>query len=602
MLQTIRKNPFLTKKNMEEGFLDLFQPLSSFFTKENLGHLKLGNHGTVYTEPRQEVEAFLRPLWGLGPYLVDNDTPFLEQYLDGIIAGTNPQSKDYWGEVEDFDQLIVEMASLSTLLLLNKEKTWNHLTKIEKENLHHWLIQVNERQIPRNNWHFFRVLVNLAMKFCDMPYSQEIINKDLTIIDSFYQKKGWYCDGVETQVDYYVSFAIHYYSLIYCHFMESEDPERVSVMKKRATEFAQTFKYWFAANGEAVPFGRSLTYRFAQVSFFSALVFANVEALPWGEIKGLISRHLHNWMEQEMFTTDGLLTVGYHYQNLVFAEGYNGPGSPYWAFKTFILLAVPKEHPYWQAKVEPLNLTRKMIALPESRNFYQFNEDTSHAQMFPAGQFINFQSHASAKYSKFVYSSHFGFSVPKSNYWYYEGAYDNCLALSEDNHYFRTKELDIFFEIQDDRIIHHWQPWSNVKIKSTILPLESCHIRIHEIETERELYGYEGAYSVPFEGKIPQTQKIKAVATTKIGTSLIEGIHGFLEADIVKTEPNTNLLYPTTILPHLKTRIGAGKHLLVSLVSGLLPEEQLEVPEIQVIENKVIVQQGNERKIVTLIN
>lgn len=83
---------------------------------------------------------------------------------------------------------------------------------------------------------------------------------------------------------------------------------------------------------------------------------------------------------------------------------------------------------------------------------------------------------------------------------------------------------------------------------------------------------------------------------------MIEGIHGFLEADIVKTEPNTNLLYPTTILPHLKTRIGAGKHLLVSLVSGLLPEEQLEVPEIQVIENKVIVQQGNERKIVTLIN
>ena len=46
--------------------------------------------------------------------------------------------------------------------------------------------------------------------------------------------------------------------------------------------------------------------------------------------------------EQRYFTTDGLLSVGYDYQNMVFAEGYNGPGSPYWAFKTFILLAVPK--------------------------------------------------------------------------------------------------------------------------------------------------------------------------------------------------------------------------------------------------------------------
>lgn len=67
--------------------------------------------------------------------------------------------------------------------------------------------------------------------------------------------------------------------------------------------------------------------------------------------------------------------------------------------------------------------------------------------MFPAGQFINYQAHAHDKYSKFVYSSHFGFSTIKSDYWYYEGAYDNCLALAEDDHYFRTKGLDDQYEI-----------------------------------------------------------------------------------------------------------------------------------------------------------
>ena len=38
-------------------------------------------------------------------------------------------------------------------------------------------------------------------------------------------------------------------------------------------------------------------------------------------------------------------------------------------------------------------------------------------------------------------------STIKSDYWYYEGAYDNCLALAEDDHYFRTKGLDDQYEI-----------------------------------------------------------------------------------------------------------------------------------------------------------
>ena len=65
-------------------------------------------------------------------------------------------------------------------------------------------------------------------------------------------------------------------------------------MKERATLFAQEFKYWFTQPGEAIPFGRSLTYRFAHS------LESDVEALPWGEIKGLISRHLHQWMNKDI--------------------------------------------------------------------------------------------------------------------------------------------------------------------------------------------------------------------------------------------------------------------------------------------------------------
>ena len=45
---------------------------------------------------------------------------------------------------------------------------------------------------------------------------------------------------------------------------------------------------------------------------------------------------------------------------------------------------------------------------------------------------IENQAHAQAKYSKFVYSSKFGFSVPKAGVTYEEGAFDNTLAVSRD--------------------------------------------------------------------------------------------------------------------------------------------------------------------------
>lgn len=589
-------NCFSTKIEVQESFNSMIKPLIPFFDESNLGRLKLGSHGTVYSESTRGVEAFLRPLWGIGPYLVDaEDDEILNHYIDGIVAGTNPKSDFYWGDAKDFDQLIVEMASLSTFILLNKEKFWERLSVKEQENIHRWLTIANERQLPKNNWYFFRILINVAMKKMKMPYSQERIDSDFKIINSFYRDKGWYCDGEDTQFDYYVSFAIHYYSLVYAAFMEDDDPERVGVIKERAIIFTQSFKYWFDANGEGLPFGRSLTYRFAQISFFSALVFANVEALPWGEIKGLISRHMKNWFSKEIFSTDGLLTVGYHYENLVFAEGYNSYGSPYWALKSYLLLAVPSDHPYWESEPLPLSIEKRNLASPESRNFYQFNQDLTHLQSFPAGQFVHNQNHPQAKYSKFVYSTIFGFSVPKQNYRYYEGAYDSILALSKDEHYFRTKDLDNDFEILEDRIIHYWQPWNDVVIKSIIIPLETCHVRIHEIETMAELTACEGGFSVPFQGEeLTVANGLVAEFKSKIGVSSVEGVVGFDNASIARVEPNTNLFYQRTVLPFLTSKVPVGKTMLVSIISGVKTDEVMERPIIDIKEDDITIRQKNK--------
>ncbi|WP_390405734.1 DUF2264 domain-containing protein [Lacticaseibacillus jixiensis] len=577
-------NQWTALADYERGFNDLMQPLQPALSALGAtGRLHLGDHGTVYSASTREVEAFLRPLWGLGAFThAHPDNVYWPQFLAGIQHATDPSDAAYWGDITDNDQLIVEMAALATTILLNTEAVQTQLGSAAVDQLAAWLRQANDHTLPDNNWHFFRVLVNLALKALGQAYSPEMIAADLQRIDDFYVGDGWYFDGNQTQRDYYIAFAMHYYGLLYATFAKADDPKRSAEFIKRATIFAKHYRDWFDAQGEALPFGRSLCYRFAQAAFFSALVFADVEALPWGEIKGLLARNLHTWFSQPIFDNAGVLSVGYHYSDLVFAEGYNGPGSPYWAMKTFILLATPKTHPFWQAPVVPYQAPDGLVVSQAGRALYQHSEQGTHTLSFPAGQFVNNQNHACAKYSKFVYSTRFGNSVPKATYWYYEGAYDNCLALAEDDHDFRSKALDDAYEIQADRVIHDWTPWTDVKIRSTIVPFAGWHLRVHEITTARAIDAYDGGFSAPIEA--PYDESALAYQSP-VGYVAVANIAGFARGGLVKPEPNTNLLYPRTVLPYLYQHLTPGRHVLVSAITGA--KQAVALPVITVDEHRV---------------
>jgi hypothetical protein len=83
--------------------------------------------------------------------------------------------------------------------------------------------------------------------------------------------------------------------------------------------------------GRAVPFGRSLTYRFAMSSFWGAVAFADLELpapLTWGVVRGLQLRNVRWWAKQAgAYNTDGTLTIGYVYPNHAMTE-VSAPYSP----------------------------------------------------------------------------------------------------------------------------------------------------------------------------------------------------------------------------------------------------------------------------------
>lgn len=576
-MDVLRNNKFLTQEDYQVALAKIIEPLRKSLLVTDVSGLHLGSSGAVYDQQRADMEALVRPLWGIASsWKFQEDDTLRDAYLDKLTKGTDPQNADYWGEIQDYDQYMVETAALSLTLLLHKDYFWALLSEQAQSNVINWLAQGLERKVPKNNWTFFKVLIRVALFYCGEKIERKRLTEELQLIDSMYVGQGWYMDGKTTQRDYYVPFAFHYYGLIYATFMKEEDPEWSVRFIERATLFAQDFVYYFDSDGEALPYGRSLTYRFAQGAFFSALVFADVEAIPWGELKMLLATHLRTWMTHDIFTFDGRLSIGYHYENLVMAEGYNAPGSPYWALKTFLLLAVRADHPFWQ--VEAVQVKKKSKRLIQHGNILLLQEmDGGHVLGFPAGMLVEGQAHAEAKYSKFVYSTKFGFSVPKAGVLYEEGAFDNTLAVSCDGgRYFRTKRETLDFQLTEECVSYRWSPFKDVVIKTELYPFGQWHVRVHDIDTKIPIEICEGGFSLSLSGRKSQGETGVGWSVVKDGAkvSQIVAIEGYEEACIVQPEANTSLFFPRTSLPCLKKILPAGSHRLMCLVGGMIVKNE----------------------------
>ena len=571
-----------TKQDVLDLFVAMSEPIKPFYS-EKCAFVKLDHFGAHYDTTSSYVEGFARVIWGLGPFIAGGGTSdLLDTYIKGIANGTDPESDEYWGELQDVDQKLVEMASLAVFLLLSPEHAWETLDGRTKENFAKSLYKINEVVVPRTNWLFFRILVNVALKKTGNPYDEAKLNEDLDGVDEYYLSNGFYRDGVRGQIDYYNPFAIHFYSLIYAKFMKDEDKERCNRFIERSSTFAKQFIYWFDNNGGAVPFGRSMTYRFAMSAFFSALAFCDVEALPWGTIKAVVMKNMRWWLEKPIFARDGILTVGYGYPNLNMSEEYNSPTSPYWAFKWFLILAVDEKHPFWSAKESDILTTQRISVQPEKNFLLQRIEDGNHVVAFCSGQYIpegfaNF----TAKYSKFAYSSKYGFSISRDFESLRCGAFDSMLALrAEGDVMFHVRGKNKLIEINEKYMLSTWSPYPDVEIETYLIPCSEFHIRVHRIRSQRKLYVAEGGFAIrnweDMKDAHVECDTEKALVQTKEDASVVVNLQGYLKGKMVASV-NTNLHFPRAVLPMLEREVTEGETILACAVyagtTNILTEE-----------------------------
>lgn len=582
-------NEIKTRKDLAQLLLDWIRPLKSCYSE---GHsmLKVGHTAAHYGEKASRMEGFSRILWGVGPLLAtDNEDLSVEQRqeveewnricLDGLIHGTDPGHEEYWGDVCDFDQKMVEMAALVTAILLSPGRMWNPMTQQQQKKVRDWLNQINRLGVHANNWRFFRILVNVLFTVHDLEPDQNRLAEDWQVIENCYDGDGWYYDGNPGQMDYYIPFAMHYYGLIYAHFMKDYDGARCKSLFQRAGEFYKDFVYWFAADGSSVPYGRSLTYRFAHSAFFAAYgwAMAGEDNELCGEVKGMLLRNFRYWSEKPIFDKGGILTIGYGYPNLFMSESYNAPGSPYWSFKAFLALAVPATHPFWQAQEKMTKSVSEDSQVTLSHPHMIIAHEQGHVRMYPVGQHCMEHGNIAAKYEKFVYSDQFGFSVSRGNT-LETGAFDNTLAVSyAGENFYRMRYGVDRFQVTSEYTIAEYSIGRKVHLRSIIVPLGKWHVRIHEIDTTEEIDVADGGFAIPRElmnrveagrkdGKY-QVDMVTITDTSVVCTfpwavSAACGLVKEMQPKLVDAFPNTNLLYNLTVIPTLCATLQPGYHVL----------------------------------------
>lgn len=513
-------NKFQTRSDYARAACALVKPLATYMSPQH-ARIKLPvSTGAGFSETAAQLEGFARPLWVIPHFLgAESDQQHAaaispEAWIDGLRAGTDPTSPEYWGELHDFDQRMVEMESIAYAILTRPE--WFSFVNDERtrRNLVAWLVQINYRKMPQTNWLWFRVLVNLALyRVLKVPLSElkKHMDDSLQILDTLYLGEGWSSDGVwsdeRKQADYYSgSFALQFAPLLFVRFASDYDETRTNRYKDQARQFAEQYWRYFSATGAAIPFGRSLTYRFAFAAFWAAALVAQIDfPAPLnvlGVVKGVLFRHLRWWAKQEyIFNVDGTLHIGYTYPNTHMAENYTSPQSPYWCLKPFICLHLPEEHPFWQSQEQAYPLSRMEAGIDNIAVIWPprhiMCNTPQHHFLLSSGQWTTkaFRSRE-AKYGKMAYSSAFGFSVPCGPL-LEQMAPDSTISVSlegEDDQWrvrwspneARQGSISHLAEILPT-LVSLWKPWTaaGTEIMTTLIPptrsWPGWHFRIHEI-------------------------------------------------------------------------------------------------------------------------
>lgn len=562
------KNPLRDRGDVEQALKKLVAPLEQHRSPGG-ARIRLGLSGAAFNQAAADLEGYARPLWGLAPAAVGGASWIDWQPIRcGLASGTNPEHPEYWGRVKDYDQRLVELAAIGLALRLVPEQLWQPLSAPEKERALAYFLAAREHKYGHSNWKLFRLMLDMGLHAIGAPADEAGNRACAADVERCYLSDGWYSDGPKGSVDHYAAFTFHILGLSLAA-LDREHPAYNARYRERARQSVSDITRWFADDGPALAFGRSMTYRFAAGGYFGAFAFANEEAMPWGILKGFYLRHLRWWSKLPIASSDGLLNVGYGYPNLSISESYNSPQSSYWALKAFLPLALPATHPFWRSEEAPCPARPKPAIL-------------KHAGMLvanPRGDAIALVSgpdsgrtrYGPEKYAKFAYSARYGFSIESDLRRFDQAVLDNAIGFSEGGDHFRVRQSSEIARLADEMLYGLWRPFPDVKVESFVYWHGAFHIRVHKIATPAAIMTIEGGFAIGARGLSSKNTTIKTgiaaiESPTDYSAILDLGSTVARRMRVNWAPPNTNLIEPLTAVPQLFAELPAGETVLISAI------------------------------------
>ncbi|MWV51277.1 DUF2264 domain-containing protein [Rathayibacter sp. VKM Ac-2803] len=343
------------------GFADALLSSATAYASEGNGRIVLPGAEGGYGRAIDGLEGFARTFLlagfriagaqGIG---VDDLVDF---YARGIATGVDPEAADRWVRIEEHAQAKVEAASIALVLDLTRPWIWDRLSPLTQQRVIAYLEPVvGDETYPQTNWVWFRLVVETFLRSVGGEWSIDDITADLARHDSFVREDGWLADGEERAFDHYVGWALHVYPVLWARMQGAAE----LAAPRTAGDVARLDRYLSDAlalvGGDGSPLlqGRSLIYRFAAAAPFWAGVIAEVPSHSPGRLRRAASAVVSHFADHGAPDELGLLSMGWHDPWRRLAQSYSGPGSPYWAVKGLLGIALPADHPVWAAASEPL--------------------------------------------------------------------------------------------------------------------------------------------------------------------------------------------------------------------------------------------------------
>ncbi|WP_313354559.1 DUF2264 domain-containing protein [Microbacterium sp.] len=287
------------------------------------------------------------------PAGTEGTAPLIAHYAEAVQHAV---AQRIWPEITDHSQATVEAASIAIALHLTRDTVWAALDDATRDGVLTWFAQARGTWCADNN-HVLLGATLAAFTHADgFADARDTVENALDRMDDWHRADGWYTDGDGRRFDHYNAFAFHWYPFFIDEMMGAGFDDRRALHRERLRAFVDGYQHLFDARCAPVFQGRSLIYRWATAAPFWMARREGLQVLDASRTRRLTSGILKHFVDGGSVDT-GVLSLGWQREPIPsMVQSYSGPGSPYWAAKGFLGLALPADDPVWTATETALQI------------------------------------------------------------------------------------------------------------------------------------------------------------------------------------------------------------------------------------------------------